>query len=243
LPANPYIRGNENVNGDGFDISWAVNANGEYVDLDMIHFVKVQNSMLADGGSNGEVSTEITGAFVIDPAPLTEGVTDMVVINDIPQEITATTYQLEAFAFAKGRLKTDKNIIWSTDNIGATVDDDNILQLTSGVSGKLTITASLDGNTDIKDVVSTNVKINSSIKGKNINDIIIAPNPATSYIQIAGVSNASIAIYDMTGKQVIAQNGYNENVRIPVNNLSSGIYIIRIEEQGKVFNGKLKIEN
>ena len=241
LPVNPYIRSNSGS--DGFDISWAVDDNGEYVNLDKIHFVKVQTSVLANALSNGEISTEITGAFVIDPAPLTEGVTDMVVIKDIPQEITTQEYQLEVFAFTGGRLQADKNIVWSTDNLGATVGSDNILRLTSGLSGDITITASLDGNADIKDMVSTKATINSSINNRNINAINVYPNPATSFVQIAGVSNASITIYDMTGKQVFAQKGYNENIQIPVNNLAAGIYIIRVEEEGSLFNGKLKVEN
>src|SRR6056297_3643065 len=41
LPDNPYSDTIENSGGDAFDISWAVDADGNYVDLPSIDFVKV----------------------------------------------------------------------------------------------------------------------------------------------------------------------------------------------------------
>ena len=41
LPDNPYTAEIENSGGDAFDIHWAVDENGEYVDLNEIHFIKV----------------------------------------------------------------------------------------------------------------------------------------------------------------------------------------------------------
>lgn len=42
-PDNPYTDELENSGGDAFDIGWAVDSAGDYVELDKIHFVKVQN--------------------------------------------------------------------------------------------------------------------------------------------------------------------------------------------------------
>src|SRR5690554_2025005 len=81
LPDNPYTPEKENAGGDAFDISWAVDENGEYVDLDVIHFVKVHTGVLGDGGWLGEISTEITGAVAVTPNPSITGELDLIVIK------------------------------------------------------------------------------------------------------------------------------------------------------------------
>ena len=73
LPDNPYTAEVENSGGDAFDISWAVDEEGDYVELERIHFIKVQSGILHQGGFLGEVSTEITGAVDVAPAPGTKG--------------------------------------------------------------------------------------------------------------------------------------------------------------------------
>src|SRR5690554_8135894 len=66
-PDNPYVPTIENAGGDGFDISWAVDGEGNYVDLDEVHFIKVVAAMQNNAGWLGEVSTEITGAAMVQP--------------------------------------------------------------------------------------------------------------------------------------------------------------------------------
>lgn len=51
-----------NTDGCGFDIGWAVDANGQHVALSHIDFVKVYNAMNQQCGWIGETSTEISGA-------------------------------------------------------------------------------------------------------------------------------------------------------------------------------------
>ena len=58
--SNPYKSEHlMDCNGDGFDIAWAVDANGLPVALDSVKYVKIYNPNLADGGATGEVSPEI----------------------------------------------------------------------------------------------------------------------------------------------------------------------------------------
>lgn len=47
---------------NSFDISWAVDKNGQKVSLNTVDFVRVHTAQNADGGSLGEISTEIKGA-------------------------------------------------------------------------------------------------------------------------------------------------------------------------------------
>ncbi len=54
---------NTDIEGTSFDISWAVDANGNAVQLDSIHFVRVYNAADEILDLTGELSTEITGAI------------------------------------------------------------------------------------------------------------------------------------------------------------------------------------
>ncbi len=51
------------IEGSSFDISWAVDANRNPVNLDMIDFVRVYTAVNQECGWLGETSTEITGAW------------------------------------------------------------------------------------------------------------------------------------------------------------------------------------
>ncbi len=54
---------NKDVEGTSFDISWAVDADGNAVTLSAIDFVRVYNASDEVLGATGELSTEITGAI------------------------------------------------------------------------------------------------------------------------------------------------------------------------------------
>lgn len=60
---NPYLRNHTAVtNGDGFDLAWAVDSNGDPVKLDKgVRYVKVYNAVMNVSSSFGEKSPEITG--------------------------------------------------------------------------------------------------------------------------------------------------------------------------------------
>lgn len=61
LAVNPYRENHyKAANGDGMDLSWAVDENGNPVALDEISYVKIYNPTLYVGGT-GELSPEITG--------------------------------------------------------------------------------------------------------------------------------------------------------------------------------------
>lgn len=232
LPDNPYTRGmdleEEGSGGDAFDIGWAVNANGEYMNLDEIDFVKVQNCVLVDGGMLGELSTEITGAFVVTPDASVTGELDMIVIKELPDTIRGENFQIEAFAYNKGRWNRDKSINWSSSLTGASVDNTNLLTFTS--SGKLTLTASLSDRPEIKETVSSVIVYGNatSTPHYDIPDIKVYPNPVSENIFITGVDNVTIEIYNILGNRVILKQGYSDSQPVPVAHLANGIYIVRI---------------
>lgn len=66
---NPYAKEHALIfNGDGMDLMWAVDENGDPVVLDEVHYVLIYNPTLFDGGSIGECSPEISGITRAAPA-------------------------------------------------------------------------------------------------------------------------------------------------------------------------------
>lgn len=75
--ANPYIENHYTVyNGDGFDLDWAVDADGNPVKLDSISYIKIYNPWLYDGGAAGEKSPEILQVLRAAPAAEAVGETE-----------------------------------------------------------------------------------------------------------------------------------------------------------------------
>jgi len=228
LPDNPYTREMENSGGDAFDIGWAVDSAGDYVDLERIHFVKVHSGIMADGKWLGEVSTEITGAVVTAPDSSVSGVREMVVIKDIPKVIDTNKYQLEAFAYLYGRLWPDQEIQWTSSQPWATVSEDHVLTVTQ--SGELILTAYLATSQEIKSTVSATVELSTvNIPELDIaKDIRIWPNPASDMIRIEGFEGARVSIYTVSGARVLVRENHTGGESIRVADLPEGLYIVRI---------------
>lgn len=118
-PRNPYFAENGEDPTDGFDISWAVDAEGNYVDLDHIDFVKIYNSVDEICGWLGESSTEVAGFSMSRPDPNQTlpgdyylnyaGITQLLVLE-------GQTCQYEGVAFHNGRLMKDLEAHWSVDD-------------------------------------------------------------------------------------------------------------------------------
>ncbi len=228
IPDNPYTLNMENSGGDAFDISWAVDENGNYVDLDQIHFVKVHNAILADAGWLGEISTEVTGAIDIAPNASVTGVQDMIVIKHLPDTIIGNTFQIEVAVFKNGRYAPDETISWTTDNPDASVNSANLLEFSSG--GELKITASLDSNPNITASDSTLLIYDASntIAINDFDKINLYPNPVTSEFSLSGADNAHVYIYNVSGQKIAEVKNYSKNEKISVDNLSKGIYFVKI---------------
>jgi len=71
---------------------------------------------------------------------------------------------------------------------------------------------------------------------KNLVDVNIYPNPATDYVsvdlEIENLSEVDLVIYDINGRIVASKNigrisGY-QTINVPLNNLNSGNYVIRV---------------
>lgn len=240
LPDNPYTPESENSGGDAFDISWAVDEYGNYVDLDEIHFVRVHNAVFADAGWLGEVSTEITGAVDVEPNNAVSGILDMIVIKDLPSTIRESEFQIEAFVYNAGRWIQNETINWEASMQNVSIDENNILSFSE--LGELTLTASIVGKPEI--TVSVTVILSdesTSVASPFSSNIscVISPNPASDFIQIKGVNNVSVYIYNITGSMVMKLENYTSNRAIHIADLPKGIFTIHIH--GQEINTNLRL--
>ena len=65
VAVNPYATAPSAANGgDGFDLSWAVDAEGLPVNLTDVRFVRVYSAVLFNAGIFGETSAEVNGIYV-----------------------------------------------------------------------------------------------------------------------------------------------------------------------------------
>ena len=250
-PDNPYTPQVENSGGDAFDIAWAIDKEGNYVDLDQIHFIKVHTAAMGNAGWLGELSTDITGAVDVEPDISITGPIEIVVIKDLPTLITSDEYPLEAFAFHGGRLLPDEHITWETNKPWASVNLDNVLLLTD--SGELEIRASLTSNPSIQATVSVMVELSSSITDHPAGaEFRIFPNPCRDKIQITSskfqinskFQTINIQIIDLFGRlvEVFDMEHGTWNTEHDISHLPSGVYLIRIQAGHRIGTQKLIIQ-
>ncbi|MFW5706907.1 MAG: T9SS type A sorting domain-containing protein [Bacteroidota bacterium] len=240
VPDNPYTPEIENAGGDGFDINWAIDANGSYTDLDEIHFIKVQTAMPDHGGWLGEVSTEITGAIVVAPNPDISGILDMVVAKDLPRVITQSPYPVEAFSFHKGRLQPDRTILWTSDQEGAFVDEEGFLHF--NVSGELTLTAYWEENPDIFTTVTTTLDYNPTHTPEpKMHKTRVYPLPADDHITIETDREAIFILYDMQGAKLMEFTHSGGTMRFDTSTLMPGLYLLTSTDGRESFNQKIVI--
>lgn len=73
------------------------------------------------------------------------------------------------------------------------------------------------------------------------NEIVLYPNPSNGIINIKGLTNGVVTIYNLIGK-VVYNNTISNNESIDLNSLSKGIYIAKIQEGNNISNIKFIIE-
>lgn len=109
-------------------------------------------------------------------------------------------------------------------------------------SGVLTTTTSyFPNNVCTQTVYGRVLPATASIKDDNISGLKIYPNPAVHTVDVISnlVGNKNITIMDILGKQVL--HTITEQT-VNVSNLKSGVYLMKITQEGKTSSRKLVIK-
>jgi plastocyanin len=146
LPDNPYTPDIiEGAGGNAIDISWALDNEGNYISLDRIHFIKIHSAVLANAGSLGEVSTEVTGVIDVPENHLLTGPMEVISMETIPNRIiSGSGYLLDAILFKQGK-QVLESLHWESDMpLVAEVIGDTLLKAKE--SGIINLTVSSKNN-------------------------------------------------------------------------------------------------
>lgn len=136
IPDNPYTPEVEGCGGDGIDISWAVDENDNYVELDEIDFIKIYTGINQNKGVLGEISTEISGIIVVSPVQGLTGNNKMIMPLNIPASISeGSRIRPEAIVFSKGKAVENEKVIWKSANTDiASISNDTINFIRKGTT-------------------------------------------------------------------------------------------------------------
>lgn len=143
-PRNPYFTDVNGASADGFDLAWAVDANGNHVGLDEVHFVKIYNSAQEDAGWLGETSTEIDAVTITTPDPTWVSQDYYLqLIGSAPyQVLKGRTHTFEGLLFKNGIPQTTSgNWSVSSESVG-TIDQNGTF--TAVEKGQVTVQYSAD---------------------------------------------------------------------------------------------------
>lgn len=84
-----------------------------------------------------------------------------------------------------------------------------------------------------------NFTVQVGIDNPNAKEVSIYPNPSTGHFYISGIENALVSIYNITGKMVAEYK--NSNGKINAQDLSSGIYFIKIYSDQNIITKRITI--
>jgi len=86
---------------------------------------------------------------------------------------------------------------------------------------------------------------NISNKDVNTQTITLFPNPSNSnFVNINGVNISNVKVFDFNGRLLINRNVNNNNmVKLDLNNIKSGIYLIAIRYNNLIYYSKIIVQN
>ncbi len=97
----------------------------------------------------------------------------------------------------------------------------------------------IDYNTEIYKFFTNTMDFPTAVTNISNSNISVFPNPASEQIFVSQ-EFSKLSIFDITGKLVLnIDNNFNQN--IDISSLSNGLYIVRINSDGNIYENKLQI--
>jgi hypothetical protein len=231
LPDNPYTWEQEGYGGDPFDLDWALNEQGQYIELDTVHFIKLQTSMYGVKQAVGEISTEITAGRLTQPVPGIIGENRILVIEDIPSQPDPGEYQLKAYYFENGKYVPDIELDWEVIEGNGEISTSGHISLTPGL--EVTVRASLrEGDISSQDLGIKIDETSSTMLDELILQevFLIWPNPAVHYLNLelphVPKKVLSLQIRDLSGRLMMRHQVYKDQLQLDISGLNPGTYFI-----------------
>jgi PKD repeat protein len=187
------------------------------------------SAMLTVTGVNdcgtGNASEGLLITVNVPPAPIVSGLA--LVCNDDEAEYSTannpgSTYEwtVTGGTITSGTGTSTINVHWGNPGSGTVTVTETTAASCQGTSQLLNVT--IDDCTGIGEASLTGIRI--------------YPNPAHDNVQVAGLDNARVRIYNLLGKEVMVIEKATGVISLNITNLEKGIYLVKIEQ-----NGSLKV--
>ncbi|MBN2680917.1 MAG: T9SS type A sorting domain-containing protein [Bacteroidales bacterium] len=99
-----------------------------------------------------------------------------------------------------------------------------------------------EGTKEIVQVAKVDMETIVGIENITSENISIYPNPATNYINVFTQGNGNIEIYSISGQLLISKEITSEAQTVSVENISNGIYLVKVTTPTNSFTEKLIIK-
>jgi len=101
-------------------------------------------------------------------------------------------------------------------------------------------------NNSTKEVVqseSKDVAFNTGLNQEELSGLMVYPNPARDevFVNLDAASNARLSVFDMNGKLML-QEGIQQNTRINTQGWTPGLYMIQVQDGGKMSSRKVMVQ-
>ena len=159
--------------------------------------------------------------------------------------IVVPMYNLVQLHFEYLDLEENKDFLHVFDNV---LGDENLIVSLTGTMYDTTLTFNLpvtllfetDEQNNADGFKLTYQAGHVGVEEFSIDNPVVYPNPVEDVVSVmAGNDITSVAIYDMYGKVVREVSPNKTSVRIRVEDLPSGIYMLRVQTSGQVFSKKI----
>jgi hypothetical protein len=95
---------------------------------------------------------------------------------------------------------------------------------------------------EVVQVAKVDMETIVGINNINQNSVSIYPNPATEYVNVFTEGQGNIELYSVSGQLIMSLEITSNSQTINVNNLSNGVYILKVTTPSTSFNEKLIIK-
>lgn len=222
-----YVDNQPNLNDrSNFSIEWAIDENGNPVQLPGIHFVKVYTGVNQYCGWLGETSTEVMGAE--DLHLLGKNIPIPVFTQSIDLDYTEINLKSGESALLTAKVlpenATDKTVVWKSYNTAvATVSDGNILALNEGSTTIRAVTN--DGFL----IATCEINVNNTTDINMVSGINTRAYYNSGALYLYGFENSTCTLLSANGSIISHFNCLSGKEQINLN-LHQGIYLLKVQK-------------
>lgn len=248
---------NEIKIGDTATISWTtrnavrVTLNGETVEesgsANLTPTETTEYKLIATGIDSKDSLTVTQNVYVPELTNISVTPARSAITNGETKDLKVTYYDQKLSVITDATYNTNWSVSEGEGNL--TNETDTSVTFISTTAGKSKVKAEID---QISSTATITVESATNITAKQTTSLTGYPNPCTTTFNIPlnlnGETQIAITIFDIVGKNCLSQNfklNKSGNYTLPLNvkDLNKGLYVYKLDVNGKISTGKLNKKN